>query len=57
MRFALLTILMACGGDILLSTRYDEKTNDTTDVVVVEDTVAPSPTSDTPSEPSSSPHK
>ena len=48
MRFALLTTLMACGGDILISANYDEKTNDTTDVVVVEDT-------ETSSQPSSSP--
>ena len=55
MRYALLTTLLACGGDILISANYDEKTNDTTDVVVVEDTAAASPSSDTPSEPSSSP--
>ena len=55
MRFALLTTLLSCGGDILISANYDEKINDTTDAIVVEDTVAPSPTSDTPSEPSSSP--
>ena len=48
MRFALLTTLMACGGDILISANYQEKTNDTTDVIVVEDT-------ESPSQPSSSP--
>ena len=30
MRFTLLTTLIACGGDILISANYDEKTNDTT---------------------------
>ena len=53
MRFIALTTLLACGGDILLSTRYDEKTNDTTtDVVVVEDTQTSSPSSQPVTEPS-----
>ena len=53
MRFLLLTTLVACGGDILISKRYEENTNDTaTDVVVVEDTQIPSPSSQPATEPS-----
>ena len=53
MRLLALTTLISCGGDILLSTRYDEKTNDTTsEVVVVEDTETSSPTSQPTTEPS-----
>jgi hypothetical protein len=55
MRFALLTTLLACGGDILISAKYEEKTNDTTDVVVSGDTETPSPTSDPSSSPTSEP--
>ena len=59
MRLLALTTLISCGGDILISTRYDEKTNDTaSEVVVVEDTETPAPTTQPvaePSEPSSSP--
>ena len=55
MRFALLTTLLSCGGDIVISKKYETSPDDTNDAIVVEDTVAPSPTSDTPSEPSSSP--
>ena len=58
MRYALLTTLLACGSDILVSTRYEEKTNDTTEVVVVEDTETPTPTtqpSTEPNEPTSEP--
>ena len=43
MKYALLTMLFGCGSDILISTKYEEKTNDTSDVVVVEDTDTPSP--------------
>tara|TARA_R110000796_G_scaffold4190_1_gene15874 strand:+ start:41 stop:940 length:900 start_codon:yes stop_codon:yes gene_type:complete len=53
MRFLLLTTLLACGGDISIIARQDEKTNDTQEqVVVVEDTDTPS---DPPSDPSSEP--
>lgn len=50
MRFALLTTLLACGGDILISTKYDEKTNDTTDVTI-SDTEVSSPSSNPSSDP------
>jgi hypothetical protein len=55
MRFLLLTTLLACGGDISIIARQDEKTNDTQEqVVVVEDTeTSSSPTSDPSSEPES----
>ena len=53
MRFLLLTTLLACGGDISIIARQDEKTNDTQEqVVAVEDTETPS---DPPSDPSSEP--
>ena len=55
MRYILLTTLLACGGDIVISKKYETNPDDTNDVIVVEDTVAPSPTSDTPSSPTSEP--
>jgi hypothetical protein len=57
MRFLLLTTLLACGGDISIIARQDEKTNDTQEqVVVVEDTETSSnPTSEPSSSPTSEP--
>jgi len=52
MKLLLLSTLISCGSDIIISTKVEEKTQDTSDVVVVEETAAPS---DPPSEPSSSP--
>ena len=55
MRFLLLTTLLACGGDISIIARQDEKTNDTQEqVVVVEDTEVSSPSTE-PSSPTSEP--
>jgi len=56
MRFLLITSLIACGGDILISSNYDEKKNDTQEeqVVVVEDTEVSSPSTE-PSSPTSEP--
>jgi hypothetical protein len=45
-------LLLSCASDIIVSTKYEEKTNDTSEVVV-EDTQTPSPTSSPSSEPSS----
>ena len=54
MRFALLTTLLACGGDIIVSKKYEASPDDTNDAIVVEDTVAPSQPSSSPtSEPES----
>ena len=52
MRLLALTTLAACASDILVSTRYEEKTNDTSDVTVVEDTQTSAPTTQPATEPS-----
>lgn len=55
MRFILLTSLIACGGDILVSTKIEEKTNDTNDVVALEDSQIPTPTYEPSNNPTSEP--
>ena len=54
MKFLLLSTLISCGSDIIISTKVEEKTQDTSDVVVVEETATPAPATE-PSSPTSEP--
>jgi len=54
MKLLLLSTLISCGSDIIISTKVEEKTQDTSDVLVVEETATPTPTTE-PSSPTSEP--